>query len=120
MPSGSRGGSSGGHFGRSSGSFGGGHFGRSSGSSFGGGHFGRSSGSSFGGHFGRSGNGGSSMRWRPHTTVVFGRSVYYGAGRACASSLLTIVLFYAVLAMLILGGLWFDAENKLSIIRDNY
>ena len=79
MPSGSR---SGGHFGGGSRSFSSGHFGG-----------GRSHSS---GHFaGRSGGTRSyipSFRWRPHTTVIFGRPVYLGAGRARATSLLTIFI----------------------------
>lgn len=116
MPSGRSGGS------RSFG--GGGHFGRSSSGSFGGGHFGRSSSrsSSIGGHFGRSGSSASrpSLHWRPHTTVVFGRRVYYGAGRAKASSLLSILLFYVILGAFILGFFWMDAKDDVSLICENY
>lgn len=112
MPSGRSGGGSS-HFGGSR-SFGGSsHFGRSSfgGSShFGGSH--RSSGSSRV-HM-------PSMRWRPHTTVIFGRPVYFGAGRATTSSLLSVLIVLAVMVAVVLGINWYNCEEDLALMRDNY
>lgn len=112
MPSGRSGGGSS-HFGGSR-SFGGSsHFGRSSfgGSShFGGSH--RSSGSSRV-HM-------PSMRWRPHTTVIFGRPVYFGAGRATTSSLLSVLIVLAVMVAVVLGINWYNYEEDLTFMRENY
>lgn len=106
-------------------SFGGSHFSRSSSRSFGGSHFNRgSSSSSFGGSvFGRSRSGSHyrpSLRWRPHTTVIFGRPVYFGATRAKASSILSLLLVLGVLAAIVMGCLWGSAESDLTYIRDLY
>ena len=112
MPSGRSGG---GHFGGGSRSFSGGHFGGS-----------RSSSSHSGGHFGGSRSfGGSrahipSMRWRPHTTVIFGRPVYFGAGRAKAVSLLSILISIAIVATVMLGLGWYSQEEDLKVIREDY
>ncbi|MBQ7973726.1 MAG: hypothetical protein IJ295_02105 [Clostridia bacterium] len=107
MPSGSR---SGGHFGGGSRSFSSGHFGG-----------GRSHSS---GHFaGRSGSTRSyipSFRWRPHTTVIFGRPVYLGAGRARATSLLTIFISIAVIIAAFMGISWWQAEDSLNNFCDEF
>lgn len=113
MPSG-RG--SGGHFGGGARSFSGGHFGGAT-RSFGGGHFGGSR---------RTGSSGGtrahmpSMRWRPHTTVIFGRPVYFGAGRATATSLLTVLIVLAFFVSVLLGINWSSYEDDLSVICDDY
>ncbi|MBO5229442.1 MAG: hypothetical protein J6B20_01435 [Clostridia bacterium] len=112
MPSGRSGG---GHFGGGSRSFSGGHFGGSrSRSSHSGGHFGGSR--SFGGSRAHI----PSMRWRPHTTVIFGRPVYFGAGRAKAVSLLSILITIAIVAAVMLGLGWYSQEEDLKVIREDY
>ena len=93
--------------------------------SFGSGSFGgsRSFGSgSFGGS--RSFGGGSShrptFRWRPHTTVVFGRPVYFGAGRSVAVNIFTILIYFAFVPVLILSGLWYTYQSDMDVIADAY
>ena len=94
----------------------GGHFsgGRSHSSSHSGGHFG---GISFGGSRGSSR---PSMRWRPHTTIIFGRPVYLGAGRVRAVSALGILIVVAMIISVLLGLGWYATEDDLSLIRGNY
>ncbi len=107
-------------------SFGGSHFSRGSSSGFGGSHFNRNtSSSSFGGRvLGRSRSSGShyrpSLRWRPHTTVIFGRPVYFGATRAKASSLISLLLVLGIFAAIVMGCMWATAESDLTYIRDLY
>lgn len=88
-----------------------------------GGHFsiGRSHSSSHSaGHFGGSGGFRPTLRWRPHTTVIFGRPVYLGAGRACTVSVLGILITFAVIASALLGLGWFATANNLTTICANY
>ena len=119
MPSGRSGGGSS-HFGGGSRSFGGSsHFGGSR--SFGGSsHFGRSRSSGGSSHFGGSHSFRPRLHWRPHTTVVFGRPVYFGAGRSTAVSLLSIFIVIAVIATMLLGASWYSCEQDLAVINDNY
>jgi len=99
-------------------SFGSGSFGGSR--SFGSGSFGGTR--SFGGS--RSFGGGSShrptFRWRPHTTVVFGRPVYFGKGRSAAVSLLSIFIYIAIIATVICGFMWWDYQGVVDDTVENY
>lgn len=92
-----------------------------------GGHFsgGHSRSSHSGGHFSGSRSSGtrtgmSTLRWRPHTTVIFGRSVYLGAGRARTVSVLGILLVLALFAAFGLGMAWMDAGERLGVVKDDY
>lgn len=112
---------SGSHFNRgASRSFGGSHFNRGASRSFGGSHFNRNrSSSSFGGSS-RSAHYRPSLRWRPHTTVIFGRPVYFGAGRAKASSILSLLLVIGIIASIAMGCMWVSANEDLQYIQDSY
>ena len=111
-------GSSGGSrsFGSASRSFGGSR-------SFGSGSFGGSRSFGSGSRGSRSFGSGShrpTFRWRPHTTVVFGRSVYYGAGRSVAANIFTILLYLAFVPVIILSGLWYTYQSDMDVIADAY
>lgn len=114
---------SGGHSGGSR-SFSGGHFGGGF-RGFSRGHSSSGSRSFSGGHFGKSGSSSSSgyrpsLRWRPHTTVVFGRSVYFGAGRSAAISLLSIFVTIGIIISVIIGSSWWSAESSLNEFVDGF
>lgn len=61
-----------------------------------------------------------SFNWRPHTTVVFGRSVYFGAGRSAALSLLGVLLSIGVFICVIFGFNWHSAETDYSEFVDGF
>ena len=86
--------------------------------SFGGSHFNRNTSSSSFGGSSRSAHYRPSLRWRPHTTVIFGRPVYFGAGRAKASSILSLLLVIGIIASIAMGCMWVSANEDLRYIQD--
>ncbi|MBR4419051.1 MAG: hypothetical protein IKT33_03535 [Clostridia bacterium] len=101
-------------------SFGGSHFSRGVSRSFGGSHFNRNTSSSSFGGSSRGAHYRPSLRWRPHTTVIFGRPVYFGAGRAKASSILSLLLVIGIIVSIAMGCMWVSANEDLQYIQDLY
>ena len=72
------------------------------------------------GSFGGSRSYRPTMRWRPHTTIFFGRPIYLGTARARTVSVLGILTVLAILATVFLGFAWMVFQDEVDMIRDHY